>query len=238
MMEIINENLGKAQLMILSAIGENHIKTGTENQDSYSYKTIDSQTFAFAVADGVSSCEYAKKGSETACEVVCDLLERIKGKSVDDVRQMIFSEWKNKIGNNWNDYCTTLNFCFVLKDTVIIGKVGDGTAVIKQEDDYHILADETEFYTNETFALGKMLPKAAFSVLEIKRNLNIPFSILLMTDGISKEIENDKIINFADYIFSNIGNENFVVELENWITNLNNQNGDDKTILMCSWEKK
>ena len=31
---------------------------------------------------------------------------------------------------------------------------------------------------------------------------------------------------------------NFVVELEDWVTGLNIKNGDDKTILMCSWEKK
>ena len=238
MIEIINENLGNARLMILSCIGENHINIGIENQDSYSYKTIDSQNYAFAVADGVGSCECAKKGSETACEVICDLLDKIDGKSIDNIKTMIFSEWKNRIGCNWNNYCTTLNFCFVLKDSIIVGKVGDGTALIKIGDDYQILSNESEFYTNETFALAEMLPKAAFSIQKIEYSFNKPFSVLLMTDGIYKEIENDKIKSFADYIFSNIENKNFVVELEDWVTGLNIKNGDDKTILMCSWEKK
>ena len=60
----------------------------------------------------------------------------------------------------------------------------------------------------------------------------------MITDGIAKEIEYSKKDLFASYIFSNIQNENFVIELQEWIDDLDKKNGDDKTIFICDWKKK
>ena len=238
MTKVLTENLGDAKIMILSQVGKNHIKSNAENQDSYAYRFDKSIGYAFAVADGVGSCVNAKKGSETACKVICDLLQAVENKTEDEIRKFLFYEWKNRIGKDLNNFCSTLNFCYIFKHRVIIGKIGDGAVILKDGNTFHTLFSESEFYTSETFALGEVLPKAAFEISIIERKVSEEISLLMITDGIAKEIEYSKKDLFASYIFSNIQNENFVIELQEWIDDLDKKNGDDKTIFICDWKKK
>ena len=64
----------------------------------------------------------------------------------------------------------------------------------------------------------------------------VPILLVLLTDGIGKELNSEKHKEFLDYIASTIKNQNFVVELKNWVLSLNNKNGDDKTILIFEIE--
>ena len=47
------------------------------------------------------------------------------------------------------------------------------------------------------------------------------------------ELDTEKLKNFSDYINLNIETPNFVLELKDWVSGLNNKNGDDKTIFIC-----
>ncbi len=230
MNDIKIEKLDKANIMVFSKAGETHIMNNICNQDTYSYLSDNSGKYAFVVADGVGSCVNAKEGAEIACKVICDLLQTVHGSSENELKTMIINSWEKHIKTNCNDYCTTVNFCYVFEDSIIIGKIGDGVVVVRNGDHLYKLIDDTVFYTTKTFALGGIVPQAAFSIAIMKREKKQPISVLLMTDGIAKEIDNEKSICFADYIFSQINKLTFKNELENWISELNN--GDDKTLLI------
>ena len=238
MSDVIIKELDNAKLMVLSERGENHIRNGICNQDCYSFKIDDSGNYAFAVADGVSTCIFAKIGAEKACEAVCNLLSECNGLSENNIRQKIFSEWKHLIKKNWDDYGTTINFVYVYPRRVVFGKVGDGAVILKNSNGISLLFDESEFYTSETYALGTSIPKHSFNVNAIEYNFSEPILLILMTDGIIKELDSDKLKEFTNYINLNIRNHNFVLELRDWIAGLNEKNGDDKTILICKIEGK
>lgn len=236
MSEVIIKELNNAKLLVLSEKGENHIKSGICNQDSYSFKVDDSGNYAFVVADGVSTCAFAKEGADKACEAVCNLLSECMKLPEDDIKQKVFSEWKNLVEKNWNDYGTTINFIYVYPERIVMGKVGDGAVIVKDAETASFLYEESEFYTSETFALGTFLPKQSFKVNLIKRNNSLSLLLVLMTDGIEKELDSEKLREFSEYIDLNIGNPNFVLELKDWGLGLNKKNGDDKTILICKIE--
>lgn len=234
MNNVIIKEFDNIKIIILSLLGENHKNHGVCNQDSYSYISDSFGNFAIVLADGVSSCKNAKYGSQKACEAICKLLPYCNKLNEDEIKQHIFTEWKNLVTENWDDYGTTLNFIFFYSNKRIIGKVGDGAILLKIKDNFNFLADESEFYTSETFALGTRLPKYAFKVNFIQCETGSESFAIIMTDGIYKELDIDKLRQFSDYVHFNVDNPNFVVELENWVNDLNN--GDDKTIMICRFK--
>lgn len=236
MSDIIVKNLDNAKIMVLSEQGENHIKNGICNQDSYSFKIDNSGNYAFVVADGVSTCSFAKEGADKACEAVCNQLSNCSNLSDDEIKQKIFSEWKVLVEKNWDDYGTTVNFLYVHSERIVIGKIGDGAVIVKNGDNLSFLSEESEFYTTETFAFGNSIYKHTFKVTSIKRNTVLPILGVLLTDGIEKELNSEKIKEFSDYLEKCIENPDFMVELKDWVLSLNNKNGDDKTILICKIE--
>lgn len=236
MSDVIIKELDTARIMALSVQGENHKKNGICNQDSYSFLIDDLGNYAFVVADGVSTCKLAKEGADKACEAVCNMLSDCVDLTVDEIKQKIFSKWKSLVGKNWSDYGTTVNFLYVYTDRLVMGKIGDGAVIVKNGEGSSFLYEEPEFYTSETFALGESIPKQQFKIASIKHDKLQPILIILMTDGIEKELNSEKIAEFPDYIDLAIENPNFVVELTDWVFSLNKKNGDDKTILICRIE--
>lgn len=236
MSEVIIKELDNAKIMIFSEKGENHKKHGICNQDSYLFKVDNSGNYAFVVADGISSCTFAKKGADKACEVVCNLLSECIELTEDEIKVKVFSEWKNLIGKDWDDYGTTINFLYIYPERIVMGKIGDGAIILINGDNSSFLYEELEFYTSETFALGASIPKQAFKVNSISHDVALPVLLILMTDGIEKELNSERILEFSEYINLNIENPKFVLELKNWVIGLNRNNGDDKTILICKIE--
>lgn len=233
MSDVIINDLDNAKIMVLSERGENHVKHGICNQDSYSFKIDDSGNYAFVVADGVSTCAFAKEGADKACEAVCNLLSECMKLPDEDIKQKVFSEWKNLVKENWNDYGTTINFVYVYPERIVMGKVGDGAVILKNGDNSSVLYEEAEFYSSDTFALGTSIPRQSFKIISTKYDESLPVLLILMTDGIEKELDTEKLKNFSDYINLNIETPNFVLELKDWVSGLNNKNGDDKTIFIC-----
>lgn len=236
MSDVIVKELDNVKIVVLSEQGENHKKNGICNQDSYAFKVDNSGNYAFVVADGVGSCIFAKEGADKACEAVCDILSDCIDLSEDEIKQKIFLKWKSLIGKDWNDYGTTINFLYVYPERTVMGKIGDGAVIMKNGDNAFILSEETEFYTAETFAFGSSIYKHSFRVFSMHYDVTVPILLVLLTDGIEKELNPEKRREFLDYIDSAINNKNFVVELKNWILSLNNKNGDDKTIIICEIE--
>lgn len=235
MSEIINKKIGDGQIIVISEIGENHLNTGDCNQDSFSFKNS-SNYYAFAVADGVSTCSNCKIGADFAVATIVNLISKFEEKGMDAIKEDIFKTWKKNFNENWDSYSSTLNFCYIYPSKVIIGKIGDGLVILKMHNKFFILREEDEFYSAETFALGSKLPKTAFELQIIepydKEYFNDELLLILLTDGIGKELDKNKLYDFISYIDLNFENKDFTIELDSWLSSLSQYNGDDKTIMV------
>ncbi|KGP77160.1 hypothetical protein JT05_00770 [Desulfosporosinus sp. Tol-M] len=239
---MINYDISETEygkIFLYTRRGSNHVAAGLENQDSLGVFTNKGKGIAFVAADGVSSCSNSKQGSEFAVTVVSELLDAIVCKEInieneDAIKKFIVQSWKSRISGNWNNYATTLNFAIVISNKVLLGKIGDGTIIAKLEGNNYLLRDEDSFYTTETYALGEAVLKASI-LLEVIKIDNLDNSgIILMTDGIAKEIEPGSEYDFLDYI-RQLGKSNekqVEIELKAWAQVLDTKNGDDKSIVI------
>lgn len=230
----IEKEFENGKLFIVSQIGEKHVKENRCNEDSYSYKIDRVGNYAFVVADGVSSCKNSKIGSMVACEVIIELFPSVQCLTIEEIKRKIFTSWKSRIESNWNDYGTTLNFIYKFNNRTVYGKIGDGIVIIDDDNDFFCLSDASEFYTSETFAFGEAIKRTTFIVKEcITSSVGL---YCLMTDGVAKEIETDKLKDFSKYIKNRISEDSFSTELDTWMNELSLANNDDKTILI--WDKR
>lgn len=232
-MDISTGSLKNGTVLIVADTGNLHESIGLCSQDSYAYCQNGKNACAFAVADGVSTCQNAKAGSVLAVHTVCNLLDSTENETVADIKKKIVSSWKASVASQWNDYGTTLNFVYVFEGKIIVGKLGDGIVAAKLQNRMITLCDDTPFYSNETFALGERVPSSAFEVQEITLDNATFVDVLLMTDGITKEMDVSMLQGFMQYISENYLNETFSKELENWMSELNKKNDDDKTLLFA-----
>lgn len=237
MSDIVSEQIGAKYFLAVTEIGKAHKQNGLFNQDSYAYRFNENGTTIFALADGVSSCQNAKTGSEYAVNVVCDIFAQKNSVLLSGMKQKIVSSWKSRIPDNWNDYATTLNFVSLLEDKIIIGRLGDGVVAVSSCGKAVVSYDDAPFYSAETFALGEQVMDSAFSIQEIDIK-NVPsLEILLMTDGIAKEIDMSSIPEVMRYLNQHRNDKDFEQELNGWIERLNKNNDDDKTLLFAHIER-
>lgn len=216
-----------------SEIGKRHEILKLENQDSFFVGKVCDDTYCLAVADGVSSCKWAKKGSESAIDTVKHLALKLSKSELrtddsDEIRRFVVRDWKNHFDGSWNDYGTTLNFVVWCKGDVVIGQIGDGLIISKINDEYILLTDMDEFYTVETFALAEVVLKSSFKVRTEKNVKNL--IAIAMTDGIGKELDLKSIDAFQSYLVTLVKEKERDTEIELWMNHLREKNDDDKTI--------
>lgn len=230
------------KISVVSRIGQNHVSLSSENQDSFLYGTNTGMNF-LAIADGVSSSKYAKRGSTTAVETIKKLCGEIvsgaiSSEDVDGIRKYIVQKWKEQFEGDWNDYATTLNFIIVYAARVIIGQIGDGLIVYDVDNNQDFMTDVDDFYSTETFALGEMVLKSTFLIksIHVDRSLNL----IIATDGVGKEVELETCQGLRDYLvkLQRKQEDEEKKELSAWFDILDKKNGDDKTIGILVLEVK
>lgn len=216
-----------------SEIGKRHMDLNMENQDSIFVGKVDYDTYCLAVADGVSSCKWSKKGSETAVDSVKNLALKLSNSEIhvtdsDEIRKFVVRDWKSHFHESWNDYGTTLNFVIWCKGDVVIGQIGDGLIAARLNDEFVMMTDMDEFFTVETYALSEIVLKSTF---KIKCVTNVQQVVALaMTDGIGKELELSSISEFMKCFVLLVSKEERDIEIESWMAYLREKNDDDKTI--------
>ena len=216
------------KVAIASNIGPHHIKNNMPNQDYVGY-AIEGQKIAFAVADGLGSCCFSNIGSKLAVESVLELIKNdIENYSTADIENAICNNWKNSISENRNDYSTTLRFVIFTGTKIFVGGVGDGATLLEGENFHSFKSDD--MFTNCTYALCDTIQNFSVKSFPVSKN---EYRILIMTDGISNEIREDAECDLVDYMTVLLSSEVCEQEITEWIESLNNNNGDDKTLLMA-----
>jgi|BioPla2DNA2_1021312.scaffolds.fasta_scaffold01170_16 serine/threonine protein phosphatase PrpC len=227
------ENERKVIQFSYSEIGTRHEKLNLENQDSVFVGKVCDDTYCLAVADGVSSCKWAKKGSEAAVDTVKRLALKLSKTELrtddsDEIRRFVVRDWKNHFEGSWNDYGTTLNFVVWCKGDAVIGQIGDGLIISKLNDEQILLTDMDEFYTVETYALAEVVLKSSFKVRTEKNVKNLV--AIAMTDGIGKELDLKSIDALQSCLVALVKEKERDTEIALWMNHLREKNDDDKTI--------
>ena len=222
-----------------SLIGENHIKQSCENQDSICCEVISQSKWVIAVADGVSSARFAKKGSHFATEVVKELaneFELTDQLNLDELKVWFVRKWKSKISSDWNEYASTINFAYYSNNYLLVGQIGDGLICVDIDGKKKAFGIDEEFYTSETYALGEVVKKNSF-ILNLER-VKSNISLYMVSDGIGKEIDYDSRLELGVYLGILLlqDKEHIEEEIMSWLDALNNKNGDDKSIAFINWE--
>lgn len=222
--------------------GKYHIDENLENQDSVYIGRMDDETSCIAVADGVSSCKWAKKGSLAAVDTVRHLAkavadERMLCEDVDSIREFVVKDWKAHFHDDWNEYGTTLNFAIIHKKYLVSGQIGDGMLLSINGNERLNLTDTDEFYSAETAALSEVVLKSSFKVL--CKEIQGPVFVAAMTDGISKELDTEYIEEFKNSLKNLMKKEKALIasEVKEWIAHLNQKNDDDKSIVILILEE-
>ena len=227
-----------------SEIGKHHVDTESGNQDSVFIGKVCDNTYCMVVSDGVSSCKYAKAGSEATIETIKSLATKLHlGEmtivNLDEIKRFIVRDWKGRFEKEWNEYGTTLNFVIVWNSQALIGQIGDGLIIGDIDGESFYMTDMEEGYSVETFALAEVVLKSSIH-LEIRRDINSIASIA-MTDGIGKELNMESINEFRKYFIELISKNNeksISEEIELWMKQLRLKNDDDKTIGLLVLEGK
>ena len=232
----------KCDAFIYSKIGQNHIKEEGENQDSIAFEMLDDNVWFIAIADGVSTAAFAKKGSKAAVESVKVCAEKIhsgelKETDPDAIKVEIVKEWKSRFTSEWDKYATTLNFTICINSRLIVGLIGDGLIVLNTDGKTRILTDNEDFYSTETYALGTTVRRSTFDVeiIEYKRKI----AIYMASDGIGKEVTEEGRAELGHYIENMMKKDDDSIEdeIDAWVTGLGRKNGDDKSIGFVRWEE-
>jgi len=235
------------QSISASVIGPAHTQEGKPNQDAVKIK-IKKNTAIAAVSDGVGSAKHADIGAKNACKAVIDSVKlwlKSESEEINDLLRLIQTLWLIRIRPLKVEECAaTLLFVVVLPTKrVIMAQLGDGVVLhwdgaILQ----HCLMEEKEGFSNETYALREsgILAKWKIKDFELLGNSN---SFILLTDGISENIEEGQLDEFAKItdlklrrINSAKNAEKWLIdEFENWQTPFHS---DDKTIAVLLQQAK
>lgn len=230
----------------ISVIGERNKKANNPNQDAFGIKLSDKAAL-IAVADGLGSCKNSNIGSEYAIECITEWvindLERyevISDEMLVILNNKLIDRWKFKLSKvNYLTYDTTILYAIYIKNSLIIGGIGDGMILCHYGDETYDLSWDKNEFSNRTVSMGSKKSKELIrsEIISISKE-KLPATVLLMTDGISDDLNEKSKQELPKYLnvkLKELGMEKLQNELIDWISNWRTQgHTDDKTLCMLN----
>lgn len=224
----------------VSELGSIHLQNNLPNQDAVSYKIIDCD-FTLVVSDGVGTCPNADIGAKRAVEAVQIVFSRIKqGISHPerlDILKQIIQNWKGQNKNERiDDYCATLKAVMKLGNKFLFFSIGDGLLTFSSDGFKIIAPSDNTLFLNQTHCLNEHVAPADFWTDEILLNTDVPYTILLCTDGVTNGILEGQEIELVHEIEKSIASSALRGEVELFIKSLAEVSSDDRTIGVVKYE--
>jgi len=214
----------------VSQIGPLHIKENMPNQDSYIVKQY-SWGIVGVVCDGLGSKKYSHIGSQELVNAVVQTAKIFDfKKDINLFEPLLKSLWDINISPyGQNDTSTTLLFTIVKNGKVYIGRVGDGVIAIFGKNNL-LVEEDKDMFTNYTVPFGRD-EKIKWYIFD---EGDIDY-IVMCSDGISEDIQQDKILDFfQNYVtnYKSILPRKRNNEIKQWLTKWPVKgHSDDKTIV-------
>lgn len=218
-------------------------------EDFHFIKTNESEHFyAFSVADGAGSSQYADIGAKIVCEKVCELMYAkfnlifdsdplvAKRKIIHTLRTYLGIEARKK-KSTIDEFASTLLFIAIKENRIIAGHIGDGFIAYKKKNILEVLShpENGEFANLTYFVTSKYY---LHHLRLYKGNLDDIEAIYLLTDGIANIFYSRKqkeILKSFENISKELEGKN-LQELDTTIkkildTNISKRTNDDSTLL-------
>lgn len=215
----------------VSQIGPLHLKEGLPNQDAYVVQKY-KWGIVGVVCDGLGSKQHSDIGSKALTKAIIQASKvfDFDKKDITLFEPLVKALWDiNIYPYSEDEASTTLLFAIVKNSKVYIGRVGDGVIAVFGNNNLLIEEDKSGF-TNYTTPFGRDL-KIEWCIYE----LDEVSSIVMSTDGISEDIQKDKILNFfSEYIlnYQDVAQRKRKKEIKKWLKNWPVRgHSDDKTIV-------
>lgn len=169
------------------------------NQDSFIIKKVKG-IYVVGISDGLGSKKYSHIGSKLLCKSLLDIVYKVEDFekiSKEKLMELIFQNWLKKIKNlkkyPLEECSATFLFAIILKEKIIVSRIGDGFISIFTDKNSYLLSDnKKDSFSNITMAFSKNFNINNVEYLEI---LNEDFKgLIACTDGIEIFPNNDETI--------------------------------------------
>lgn len=216
--------------------GPAHVDSGQTNQDAIGLRGSQGGWIC-SVADGLGSRPLSHIGSQAACLAT----RRVIRRSMDWAEPKlligdIYRKWLSSLPINPSKVATTLLVAACKNNgETLVAQLGDGLVIYVSEGCFGVLTPERNGFANQTNALGisNAWSDWRYAHLQLTKSGD---GVLLMTDGISDDIDSEKLEAFFRKVHKECVHRSrrcaknwLKTQLEMWPTP---SHSDDKTLAM------
>lgn len=220
-----------------SVIGPRHDQLSEPNQDAI-LLAGNRGGWLFAVADGLGSRSHSDIGAQLACKIARASMRSTHGQGDEFSLSLeaIHSAWVDAVTpEHVHQSATTLLLGSVNRQGVVrVAQLGDGLILMRERGVFTVLSPSRIGYSNQTFALSRRYEPSQWMRV-IGNFVNPGDGVVMMTDGVSDDIDSASLPAFMEVLYRNILRRNrrrgrrwLESELANWATPLHS---DDKSLV-------
>lgn len=218
-----------------SKIGKSHVLAGRPNQDAWAAgrsKTM----FVAAVSDGLGSRENSQIGSKAAARSVLTASRMVAPETGGaDIVRLVHAVWRVKLAgfDVRSCACTCLFAIRFGTGRLFAAALGDGAITIDNGGKREAL-EFTKDFANSTDAMDTCKP-GDWRLYD--EQVSGGLKLMLATDGVSDDIEEGGLFDFADFVINEAAKRAEQRERNGYIRKLLNRwprpkSGDDKTLVV------
>lgn len=222
-----------------SVKGSLHEKENIPNQDSYSVRKYKFGTI-LVVSDGLGSKKHSDLGSRSVGKAVDKAVQIWSAYSEKDIRlllPLIVSIWNLEISPYSQKECgATCLFAIICNDgDLYLGQLGDGNIYVSIGEELQLLSEKEDDFTNLTVCMGSFSGYSDWTLKRIQVGEDA-IGIVLMTDGVSETIIEEKKEEFVRLLLKKISSFSNLPKRNNFIYKLLSEwnpvnSGDDRTLI-------
>lgn len=222
-----------------SVKGMLHESGNIPNQDAYSVKRYKFGTM-LVVSDGLGSKKHSDFGSRAVGKSVDKAVQMWNGYTEKDIRlllPLIVSIWSMEIyPYSQKDCGATCLFAIITNDGhVYLGQLGDGSIYVSIENELQLVREKEDDFTNLTVCMGGFSNYSDWSLKDLYIGTR-PFGIVMMTDGVSETIVDEKKEDFINLLFKRLSECENLPKRNNLICKILSEwnpvsAGDDRTLI-------
>lgn len=190
-----------------SVKGMLHEKSNIPNQDAYSVKKYKFGTI-LVVSDGLGSKKHSDIGSKAVGKAIDRAVQIWNEYQENDIRlllPLIVSIWNMEIfPYSQKDCGATCLFAIIANNGhVYLGQLGDGSIYVLMDNEIQLVKEKEDDFTNLTMCMGEFSSYSDWSLKDIEVGAK-PIGIVLMTDGVSETLLDEKREEFINLLFRRI----------------------------------
>lgn len=222
-----------------SVKGMLHENGNIPNQDAYSVKRYKFGTI-LVVSDGLGSKSHSDIGSKAVGKTVDKAVQIWSSYQDKDIRLLLplmVSVWNMEIYPYLQKDCgaTCLFAIITIDGHVYLGQLGDGSIYISIDNELQLLKEKEDDFTNLTACMGGFSSYAEWSLKDIEVGEK-SFGIVMMTDGVSETIMDEKKEEFINLLFRRLSECENLSRRNNLIYRILSEwnpvsAGDDRTLI-------